>query len=193
VTDPSLPERFPWLFRFSVSQYQRLREVGAITPEDRVELVEGIGLIQPILGPDHCAAVDHFRWAVPQLPPGWRLYSQPQVVLADSRLEPEFGLVAASPATITPADVGIVVDVASSLPMRDYCQRDKARIYARGNVVCYWIVNLQENRVEVHTQPSGPCASPAYASVVNSAPGDSVPLVLDGATVATIPVTELLP
>ncbi len=52
---------------------------------------------------------------------------------------------------------------------------------------------LDDRRIEVHTQPSGPCESPAYASVVNYAVGENVPLVLDGVAVANIPVADLLP
>jgi Uma2 family endonuclease len=84
-----------------------------------------------------------------------------------------------------------VIEVANTSILRD--RQDKARIYARANIVCYWIVNLEDRRIEVHTQPSGPCDAPSYASVVNFAPGDSLPLVLNGTTVATIPVSDLLP
>ena len=81
--------------------------------------------------------------------------------------------------------------MANTSLLRD--QRDKARIYARGGVACYWIVNLEDRRIEVHTGPSGPGDAPAYASVTNYAPGDAVPLVLDGVTVASIPAADLLP
>src|SRR5207244_6447492 len=90
-----------------------------------------------------------------------------------------------------PPHVALLIEVAHPPLRRD--RVDKGRIYARGNIVCYWIVTLVDRRVEVHTQPSGPCDSPAYASVVNYAPGDAVPLVLDGVAVATIPVSDLLP
>jgi Uma2 family endonuclease len=72
-------------------------------------------------------------------------------------------------------------------------QRDKTRIYARGGIACYWIVNLVDRRIEVYAQPSGPAAVPAYGSFQTYQPGDAVPLVLDGATVGTVPADELLP
>ena len=129
-------------------------------------------------------------------PAGWDIREQGALALADSRPEPDFSVVREDPADYTtrhptPADVGLLVEIADSSLIRD--RRDKARIYARGYIVCYWIVNLQDRRIEVHTQPSGPCDSPAYASIANYLPGDSVPLVLDGVTVAAIPVADLLP
>jgi len=69
----------------------------------------------------------------------------------------------------------------------------KARIYARAGIPVYWVVNLVDRRVEVHTEPSGPADEPSYAAVRSYAPGDDVPLVLDGAQVATIPAADLLP
>ncbi len=81
--------------------------------------------------------------------------------------------------------------MADSSLLRD--QRDKTRIYARGNVPCYWIANLVDQRIEVYTQPSGPAAVPAYGSFQQYQIGDAIPLVLDGATVSTIPVADLLP
>ena len=88
-------------------------------------------------------------------------------------------------------DIGLVVEVADTSLLRD--QRDKTRIYARGAFPIYWIINLVDRRVEVYTQPSGPTAVPAYGTFQTFQPGDSVPLVLDGAAVGTVPVNDLLP
>jgi Uma2 family endonuclease len=85
----------------------------------------------------------------------------------------------------------LLIEVADSSLLRD--QRDKTRIYARGGIPIYWIVNLVDQRIEVYTQPSGPIAVPAYGSFQTYQPGDGVPLVLDGTTVATVPAAELLP
>jgi Uma2 family endonuclease len=131
-----------------------------------------------------------------RLPAGWDVRNQSAITLSDSQPEPDLAIVREDADDYTtrhptPADIGLVIEISDTSLLRD--RVDKARIYARGNVVCYWIINLDDRRVEVHTRPSGPCDSPAYASVVNYAPGDSVPLVLDGATVAAIPVADLLP
>jgi hypothetical protein len=85
----------------------------------------------------------------------------------------------------------LLIEVADSSLPRD--QRDKARIYARGSISCYWIVNLVDQRIEVYSQPSGPVAIPTFGSFQTFQPGDSVPLYLDGSLVGTIPAADLLP
>lgn len=85
----------------------------------------------------------------------------------------------------------MIVEVADSSLLRD--QRDKTRIYARAGIPIYRIVNLVDRRIEVYSQPSGPTAVPAYGAFQSFQPGDSVPLQLDGNTVAQVPVADLLP
>lgn len=183
--------------RFSVARYQRMIEAGILTPDDKVELLENHLVLKMPRNPLHDGLILRLdkrlsRW----LPAGWDLRGQSAVELADSQPEPDFAVVREAPDDYmsrhpNPADVGLVIEVADSSLLRD--QRDKTRIYARGSIPCYWIVNLVDRRIEVYTQPSGPAAVPAYNSFHLYQPGDDVPLVLDGATVGTIPAAELLP
>src|SRR5262245_39795801 len=182
--------------RFSVDRYQKMIEAGILTPEDKVELLENYVVLKMPKNPPHDGTIDLVKAAVPlQLPAGWLLRVQQTVVLSDSQPEPDFTVVRGGPRTYLtrrpgPADVGLVSEVADSSLLRD--QRDKTRIYARGGIVCYWIVNLVDRRIEVYTQPSGPAPVPAYGSFQVYQPGDAVPLVLDGSPVAVVPVAELL-
>ena len=183
--------------KFSTARYDRMIETGLLTPDDNVELLENYVVLKMSKNPAHDGMSLRTRKRLTRaLPPGWDIREQGTLALADSRPEPDFAVVREVPDDYisrhpTPADAALVIEVANTSLLRD--QRDKARIYARASVFCYWIINLEDRRIEVHTQPSGPGDSPAYASVVNYAPGDAVPLVLDGATVATIPVADLLP
>jgi len=183
--------------RFSVARYQRMIETGILTPEDKVELLENYVVLKMPRNPPHDGTLDLVKAAIPpKTPPGWLPRVQQTVVLSDSQPEPDFALARGTPRTYLtrhpgPADLGLVVEVADSSLLRD--QRDKTRIYARGGIPYYWIVNLVDRRIEVYSQPSGPTAVPAYASFQLYQPGDAVPLVLDGNTVGTIPVDELLP
>jgi hypothetical protein len=54
-------------------------------------------------------------------------------------------------------------------------------------------VNLIDRQVEVYEQPSGTSPSPTYGSLRTYKPGDTVPVVLAGASVGGIPVVDLLP
>jgi Uma2 family endonuclease len=85
----------------------------------------------------------------------------------------------------------VVIEVSNT--SLDTDREDKSRIYARAGLPVYWIVNVVDRQVEVYEQPSGPTADPGYATRTDYKPGDSVPLVLDGNTVGTIPAADLLP
>jgi len=182
---------------FTPTRYDAMVHTGILTSEDKVELLENHVVLKMPGNPSHDGTILRIsKRLVRRLPAGWDVRCQLAIVLADSRPEPDLAIVPEDPDDYTKrhpaaAETRLVIEVANTSLLID--QRDKARIYARGGVVCYWIINLEANRVEVHAQPSGPCDSPAYASVVNYAPGDLVPLILDGVTVANIPVAELLP
>src|SRR5262249_11255806 len=182
--------------KFSVARYQQMIETGILTPADNVELLENYVVLKMPKNPPHEGTVDLVKAALAQLPPGWLLRVQQTVALPDSQPEPDFSVVRGNPRSFishhpAPADVGLIIEVADSSLLRD--QRDKTRIYARAGIVIYWIINLVDRRVEVYTLPSGPTAVPAYGAFQTFQPGDVVPLVLDGATVSTIQVVDLLP
>jgi Uma2 family endonuclease len=183
--------------RFSVARYQKMIEAGILTPDDKVELLENYVVLEMTRNPLHDGTIDIIKAALPgQVPPGWLLRIQQTIVLSDSQPEPDFAVVRGTPRSYLarhpgPADVGLVVEVADASLLRD--QRDKTRIYARGGIACYWVVNLVDRRVEVFAQPTGPAPVPAYHSFQLFQPGDALPLVLDGAPVATIPAADLLP
>jgi Uma2 family endonuclease len=185
------------IVRFSVAHYQRMVEVGILSAEDKVELLENYVVYKMPRNPLHDGTIDLLKAVLPGcLPAGWLLRIQQTVVLSDSQPEPDFAIVRGTPRSYlarhpTAADAGLVIEVADSSLLRD--QRDKTRIYARGDIACYWIVNLVDRRIEVYSQPSGPTAAPTYAALQTYQPGDDVPLVFDGATVRTVPAAELLP
>jgi Uma2 family endonuclease len=182
--------------KFSVARYDRMIEAGVFTPDDKVELLENYVVLKMPRNPPHDGTINLIQDALADTVAGWTVRVQSTVALPDSRPEPDLAVCRGRARDYVtrhpvPADVGLIVEVANTSLLRD--QQDKARIYARGNVACYWIVNLDDRRVEVHTQPSGPCDAPAYASITHYAATDSVPLVLDGVAVATVPVADLLP
>jgi Uma2 family endonuclease len=183
--------------RFSVARYQRMIEVGVVTPEDKVELLENYVVLKMPRNPPHDGTIDLVKAALPAcIPSGWMLRIQQTVVLTDSQPEPDFAVVRGTARSYlsrhpNAADVGLVIEVANASLLRD--QRDKTRIYARGGIPWYWIVNLVDQRIEVYGQPSGPTPVPAYSSFQVYQPGDAIPLVLDGTTVGTVPAAELLP
>jgi Uma2 family endonuclease len=182
--------------QFSVARYQRMVETGILTSEDKVELLENYVVLKMPRNPRHDSTIQRMLEVLfTRRPAGWSIRIQSAVALSDSQPEPDFAFVRGTAADYenrhpSAGDVGLVIEVANSSLLRD--QRDKTRIYARGGLPCYWIVNLVDQRLEVYTQPSGSIPVPAYTSFQTYQPGDAVSLVLDGITVTTLPVVDLL-
>lgn len=197
VSQPVTYGRDASVARFSVARYHRMIETGVLTPDDKVELLENYVVLKMARNPPHDSTIQQMLEVLfPRRPAGWGLRVQSAVTCTDSEPEPDFTFVRGSAADYSnrhpaPLDVGLLIEVADSSLLRD--QRDKTRIYARSNIPIYWIVNLQDRRIEVYTLPSGPTPQPAYGAFVVYQPGDMLPLVLDGAAVGSIAVADLIP
>lgn len=194
---PATYQSFAAMNRFTVKQYQRMIESGILTPDDKVELLEHYVVQKMPRNPPHDGTIQRIqKRLVRYLPPSWDVRTQGSLELSDSQPEPDFAIVREEPNDYTTRhptadDTGLVIEVADSSLLRD--QRDKTRIYARAGIAVYWIINLVDRRVEVYTQPTGPVAAPEYVAMQSYQPGDSVPLVLDGAAAGSVPATDLLP
>ena len=184
------------LARFSVASYQRMVVSGALTSDDRVELLENYVVLKMPHNPPHDSTIQRMlRPLLGSLPGGWDLRVQSAITLSDSEPEPDFAVVRGSSADYEgrhpyAADVGLVIEVADTSLARD--QHDKARIYANANIPIYWVVNLLDRRLEVYSQPSGVDAAAEYRASQFYHAGDTVPVVLDGSAVATLAVAVLL-
>ena len=183
--------------RFSVSEYHRLIEIGILTEDDNLELLEGYLVHKMSRNPPHDAAIQKGtkKW-LRLLPSGWDIRVQCAITLTDSEPEPDFAIVRGDETTYAarhpgPADIGLVIEVAESTLPGD--RDDKGRIYARAGIACYWIVNLIDRQVEVHTSPSGPVADPKYAQRVDHRVGDSVSVLLGTTALVQLAVQDLLP
>ena len=80
----------------------------------------------------------------------------------------------------------LIIEVSDTTLRAD---RLKARLYAAAGVPNYWIINLVDRQVEVHTDPS----PNGYRSRVVLGPDRSVPVVIEGVEVGRIPVADILP
>ena len=136
-------------------------------------------------------ALDYLKRAA-----GWQVRIELPVTLANSEPEPDGAVVRGDRRTFdqrapTGSDFGVVVEVGESSLRFD--RRIKLPLYAAAGIPVYWIVNLIDSHVEVYTDPDPAAEPPAYCTRTDYAPGQDVPLVLDGNPVATIPVSDLLP
>jgi Putative restriction endonuclease len=182
--------------RFSVAKYHRLTELGVLTEDDNVELLEGYVVQKMARNPPHCNALQRlttrlFRLALAN----WQVRIQMAVTLVDSEPEPDTVLARGNEDAFAhrhpgPSDIGVVIEVSDTSLGID--RSDKGRIYARSNLPVYWIINVVDRQVEVYTDPRPNDPVPAYATRTDYRPGDAVPLILDGQQVARLPVDELL-
>lgn len=184
------------LRRFTVAEYHRMIDLGILTEDDNIELLEGYLVKKMVRNPPHDSALHRcLKRLLRALPEEWDVRVQSAVTLSTSEPEPDLAVVRKSADDYAtghprPANVGLLIEVADSSLAAD---RDQGRIYARDGIPCYWIINIPDEQIEVYTAPSGPGLSPTYAQRQDYCRGDSLPLVLDGTTLATIPVADLLP
>ncbi|HYH65167.1 MAG TPA: Uma2 family endonuclease [Urbifossiella sp.] len=194
---PATPPEWCTLRRFTVPEYHAMLDAGILTSGDPVELIDGYLVQKMSRNPPHDAAIDLFRAALaPLTRPGTLLRSQQAVTLQDGEPEPDFALVRGTPRSFAqqhprPGQIILVAEVADSSLAMD--RGLKAVAYARNALPVYWIINIEDRHVEVYTDPDPAATPPAYRTRTDYAPGQDVPLVLDGATVGSIPAAELLP
>lgn len=183
--------------RFSVAEYHKLIDIGVLTEDDNLELLDGYLVHKMSRNPPHDAAIQKIMKRLFRLlPPDWDLRIQSAVTLSRSEPEPDLTIVRGDETRYLtnhpgPADIGLVVEVSDSTLDGD--RIDKGRLYAEAGINYYWIVNIVNRQIEVYTQPSGATATPSFAQRQDFRRGDDVPLWLDGIAVASIPVSELLP
>jgi Uma2 family endonuclease len=184
------------LHRFTIDQYHRLTETGILTAKDRVELLEGWIIEKMTFNPPHNATIIRVnRRLTLLLPEEWLLQVQGAVTLRDSEPEPDFAVIRGPESqysTRKPVarDVAIVIEAADSSLLED--RRYKTVLYAAARIAEYWIINLVNLRIEVHTQPRAG-KSPQYRQTRNYGLDEVIPLVLEGMEIARIPVRDLLP
>src|SRR5262245_9987902 len=146
------------LYQFTVKQYQQAEAKG-LFGSDRVELIEGFVVRKGPMGPPHAVSVgrteDQLRT---RLPKGWCIRAQMDLALSASQPLPDAVIAVGSRDDYVdhhpgPTDVALVVEVADSSLEED--RIIKLPVYAADRVPVYWIVNIPERRLEVHTRPVG--------------------------------------
>ncbi len=193
-TQPSWVPSLPTLYRLSIAQYEAMVASGVFTKRDRLHLINGFLVAKMTEYPPHAAACEGVRQAIaPLLPSGWDLRSDKPLKIPNCISVPEPDVVVVQGTWRDyerrhpePFQVSLVVEVSSSSLLED---RQMAFVYGRGGVPVYWIVNLIDRQVEVHTDP-GP---DGYRNVQVFSSDQAVPLSLEGTELGRIEVTDILP
>ena len=183
--------------RFTVPEYHKLIEIGMLTEDDDLELIDGHLVKKMSRNAPHDGTLKKVEKRLLRIiPAGWDTRPQMGLTLTGSVPEPDLLVVRDEPAGYTtrhpvPAEAGLVIEVADTTVSTD--RSWKVPMYGNAGIAEYWIINLVDRQVEVYTRPTGVVPQPGYATRTDYAPGQSVPLVLDGTAVASIPVADLLP
>ena len=192
--DPSVPT----LFRLTVADYHEMGQRGILGPEDRVELLDGFLANKPMQNSPHGSTIVRLthELIVATMTGGWQTRIRIPLTLDGSEPEPDAALARGDRRTYdlrhpNGSEVGVVIEVSDSSLASD--RAFKGPIYARAAIPQYWIVNIPDRQIEVYTDPTGAIAIPEYAKRTDYSAPQSVPLMLDGQTVALVPVADLLP
>ena len=145
-------------FLLSVDDYHRMREAGILTEDDRVELIRGQIYYMSPKGSRHSNTVNRLtKLFLIHLMDKAEVHSQNPIRLSNAS-EPEPDLALLTPPLSRyddrlpiPEDVILAVEVADTSLAHD--QNLKVSLYGQAGIPELWIVNLQENEVEVYQQP----------------------------------------
>jgi len=185
-----------FLGMYTVAEYHELIRTGTLTPDDPIELLEGHLVVKMARSHAHDFAIMVLTSRFVRLAPdGYVVRSQCAATYQDSEPEPDLAIVRGEEKVYRtkhpgPADTALLVEVSATSLTRD--RVGKARIYARAGVPVYWVVNVDDKVIEVYTRPSGPGDAPAFAARDEYPVGTSVPVVLDGVTVGTVAVADVM-
>lgn len=164
---------------FNAAEYYRMAEAGVLSPDDRVELIEGEIVRMSPVGSRHAACVrrldallnreaGHVAQVSVQSPIRLSDFSEPQPDIA--LLIPRNDFYAnAHP---IPADVLLIIEVSETSV--EYDRGIKLPLYARAGIPQVLIVNMPGEIIENYSEP----ANGAYQKFMRAQRGESVDILL---------------
>ncbi|MCB9881908.1 MAG: Uma2 family endonuclease [Planctomycetes bacterium] len=161
--------------RFTVDEVMRMVDAGLLDDGERLELIDGTLVTMSPQNPPHFATTKKLADRLSAEFRGAYVREHGPLQTSPHDLpEPDIAVVAGSI-----QDHGrqhprgeeaiLVIEVSHTTQRRD---RAKARVYARGHVPVYWMLDLEQRKLTVHTNPQGG----TYAHVVELGPDDHVTL-----------------
>jgi Uma2 family endonuclease len=151
--------------RFKVSEFYKLAEVGILSEDDRVELLDGQIMVMAPIGENHRTVVDALAEIFTDHRQGRYRVGVQNPLRIDDENEPQPDLVLYDRSVLarhpTPAETFLVVEVADT--SLGYDQRSKIPVYAAAGIREVWIVDLIRN--SIHTYCDSATGSRAYSAV----------------------------
>ena len=183
--DKYLGEKRP----ITVEEYYKMAEVGILKPNDRVELINGeIYQMSPI-GSKHAGVVNRLARIFNELFKNQVTVSVQAPIRLDDKTEPEPDMsilkfrsddyFSGHP---TPEDILAIIEVANSSLKHD--KEVKVPLYARYGIPVYWIIDIDNRKIEVYQNPDGQ----TYRQQLAYSETEEISLLKK-----SIPIQELLP
>jgi Uma2 family endonuclease len=184
--------------RFTVEEYHRMIAAGILDDDERVELLEGMITLMSPQEPPHVLVLGLAEDLIPPvLPKGWVARFQVPITTAQGEPEPDIAVVRGPRRRYLKrhprgSDIALIGEIADSSLKLD--RQAMAGIYARERIQVYWIVNIPDVQVEVHTQPAVDQNGVAYyRSRQDYGPRDLLPVMIQSRVVAKVRVRDQLP
>lgn len=172
------PTEAPTRRLFTVDEYYAMAEAGILRPDERVQLIEGVIISMPSIGPRHAYNVSRVgKLILARLGDEVEVRFQNPIRLASgAEPEPDVAVVlvpAGGPQVYgerhpVAAETLLVIEVADSTLAFDL--GEKALMYARAGIADYWVFDLAGHRIVVHRGPT----AEGYASVDSVESGASI-------------------
>jgi len=148
----------PVHLRFSVDEYYKMIELGLIKDHEKAEIIEGELIKKMTIGDRHAAIVNFLtRFFIKNVSDNVLVSVQNPLRLSDyNEPEPDFVLADLNKYDgkrhPRPGEVILIVEISDST--LKYDRDTKVPLYAAAEIPEVWIVNLIDNIVEVHQNPS---------------------------------------
>ncbi|MBV8856901.1 MAG: Uma2 family endonuclease [Acidobacteria bacterium] len=146
-------------YSFTAEEFERMGEAGILRQDARLELIEGEIYEMSPIGNAHAACVKHLNRLLQRLFDGVHTIGvQDPVRLSDfSEPQPDISLLRwrdddyreGHPA---PTDILLLIEVADTTVVKD--KAVKIPLYARSGVPEAWVVNIDDEVVEVYSAPT---------------------------------------
>lgn len=159
---------------WTVEEYEDLGRAGFLNASDRVELLNGEIIVMSPIGYRHATAVNLLTQFLVENSRRRFVVTPGNPFILDQRSEPQPDLCLAELAILTqghhasPDQIFLVIEVSDST--LSYDRKDKGPAYARNGVREYWVLNLEDNVLELYREPSAEgyrdvCVAPAEETV----------------------------
>jgi Uma2 family endonuclease len=182
---------------FTVDQYERMIELGILTEDAEVELLDGWIVPKMSRNAPHDAALYYTHMAlIRRLPAAWICRGQSGMTTDTSQPEPDLTVVLGPAERYedhhpTAQETALAIEISDSSISRD--RGFKGSLYANASIPIYWIIDIVHKRVEAYAEPASIEVESVYRQRRDYGVGENMPLVLAGIEVDTIPVQDLLP